>query len=347
MSIQIAKDLSPNKKKTEDQSPSGNLILSAQFQDIDLFLEHIQIQMQVHSTQLDAGPIRITSQIIMMGDIAVIRYATSKTIFERYSLPAGSTLFAFTPPPGEQPCIWCGIPAPPDSIGIIHPGREYSNYNPAGFDVVEVMVPDGWLVQNEIMPTRTWLKTREPEQAIFPLHQPRGHRFRNTLYRFFSSQSLIDSLCNNRELSLLFREWVLEELISVLTAALQAPVNGRILKHKSRFDILQTAIEVVEKQLRQPLSTKALAEKVGTSSRVLQYAFQDVLNTTPMRYILHRKLHAARSDLRRSASGTISQVSNIAMLYGMNHFGRFSTKYKQLFGESPSSTLKQGNMGRL
>ena len=326
---------------SKDLNPFGNLILSARFHDIDLFLEHIQVQMQIDSTQLDAGPIRITSQIIMLGDIAVVRYATSKAIFERYNLPAGRTLFALTPPPGEKPCVWCGIPAPPDSIGIIHPGRGYSCYNPPGFNVVEVMIPDNWLVQNEIVPERTWKKTREPEQAIFPLCRPRGLRFRDKLNSLFDSRTMLDTLRHNRELSGLFREWVFEELISVLAGAWHASVNRRKMRSKSRFDILQAAIEVIENQLREPLSTKALAAKVGASPRVLQYAFQDTLEITPMSYILNRKLHAARSDLKRSGADVRSQVTRIAMLYGMYHLGRFSTNYKQLFGELPSSTLKQ------
>ena len=84
-----------------------------------------------------------------------------------------------------------------------------------------------------------------------------------------------------------------------------------------------------------------LAAKIGASPRVLQYAFQDTLEITPMSYILNRKLHAARSDLKRSGADVRSQVTRIAMLYGMYHLGRFSTNYKQLFGELPSSTLKQ------
>lgn len=326
---------------SEALNPFKNLILSARFHDIDLFLEHIQVQMQVDSTQLDTGPIRITSQMMMLGDIAIFRFATSKAMFDRYNLPAGRTLFSFTPPLGEQPCIWCGIPAPPDSIGIIHPGREYSCYDPSGFDVIEVMIPDNWLVQNETVPERTWQKTREPEQAIFPLCRPRGLRFRDKLYSLFNSRPMLDTLRHDRELSTLFREWVLEELISALAASWQAPVNRRKMRSKSRFDILQAAIEVIENQIEEPLSTKALASKVGASPRVLQYAFQETLEITPMKYILNRKLHAARSDLKRSGADVRSQVTRIAMLYGMCHLGRFSTNYKQLFGESPSSTLKQ------
>jgi AraC family ethanolamine operon transcriptional activator len=58
-------------------------------------------------------------------------------------------------------------------------------------------------------------------------------------------------------------------------------------------------------------------------------------------YILTPKLHAARIDFKNGSSDPGISVSDIAMLYNMSHFGRFSMQYKKMFGELPSSTLKQ------
>jgi transcriptional regulator GlxA family with amidase domain len=36
-----------------------------------------------------------------------------------------------------------------------------------------------------------------------------------------------------------------------------------------------------------------------------------------------------------------TEVMSIAMACGFNHMGRFSTMYRQRFGESPSTTLRR------
>lgn len=327
---------------SEDQHIFPTQLLSEKFHDIDLFLEHIQVQMQVDSIQLEPGTIHIESKHIMMGDVTVINYATSGAIFERYSLPTGNTLFCFTPPQWQKACVWCGISTPPDHVGIIHADTEYSCYNPSGLNVIEIMIPDTWLVQHEILNEQRFQKTQEPEQAIVPLCQQRGLRFRDMLYSLLDSPEMLDILQHDLDLSILFREWVLEELSAILTAAWQLPERKRKITSKSHFEILQATVKLIDRQLKEPLPIKELAAKLGTSPRVLQYSFQECLHVTPTKYILHRKLHAARLDLKRTGPNAGSQVARVAMLYNMNHFGRFSINYKKLFGESPSSTLKQG-----
>ena len=340
MSIRITKDLSHDKNNSGTLASDGSLILSTRFHDIDLFLGHIQVQMDVDSTRIDVGPICIDSQMIILGDIAIIRYATTKAIFEHFCLPPDNVLFSFSSSKGKQPCIWCGIPAPPDSIAIMHPGREYTCYNPPGFDVVQIILPENRRVGFDMIPFQEWERTKKPETAIRPVRQRRGLLFRDTLYGLFNRRPQLETLQRNRVLSMMFKEWVLDELAAVLSASFQVPENGKRPKQKSRFDTFHTAIEIIEDHLNQPLPLKDLAEKAGSSTRVLQYAFQDILGIPPMRYMLHRKLHAARFDLRQSQPGANTRVSDIALFFGMSHFGRFSTEYKKLFGESPSFTLR-------
>ncbi|MEA2116427.1 MAG: AraC family transcriptional regulator [Thermodesulfobacteriota bacterium] len=318
------------------------MLFSTQFIDIDQFLEHIKIQMETDAVQLEAGPIQINSQLFMLSDVAISRYGASKKMFEKFCWPDNSTLIGFTPPKEGTGVIWCGITAPPDYVGILHSGMEYSSLLLTGFDVVEVMVSNDLLAEYGLTNEKMWHKTKLPEQAVFPLPNRRAVRFRNLLYSLFDNQTILELVQKNREITAYFREWVIEEIIAIVSECLSAEEPGLRLRKKSRHDIFQKALRLIDDQLKKPLSTGALALQLGSSPRVVQYAFQENLHMTPLQYILTRKLHAARTTLKNDfPDGRRSSVSDIATLYNMSHFGRFSLQYKRLFGESPSMTAKR------
>ena len=85
------------------------------------------------------------------------------------------------------------------------------------------------------------------------------------------------------------------------------------------------------------MSTQDIARELEVSSRVLQFAFRDVLQTSPYEFVLRRKLSAVRRDLLDTLSAG-STVTDIASRYGFTELGRFSRRYRQMFGELPSST---------
>ena len=114
-----------------------------------------------------------------------------------------------------------------------------------------------------------------------------------------------------------------------------------IIPYQSHYNVFQASVKLIDQQLTKPLSISNLAAQQGTSTRILQYAFQKNIGLTPLQYVLLRKLHAARAELQQSSPNTYVNVSHVAMLYSMTHLGRFSLKYKNLFGELPSNTLKK------
>jgi AraC-like DNA-binding protein len=60
----------------------------------------------------------------------------------------------------------------------------------------------------------------------------------------------------------------------------------------------------------------------------------------PHQYLRLRRLHLARRALA-SADATVGTVTQIANEYGFAELGRFAVLYRQLFGESPSVTLRR------
>ncbi len=85
-----------------------------------------------------------------------------------------------------------------------------------------------------------------------------------------------------------------------------------------------------------PITLGILCDQAGVGERSLQKAFEARRGLSPMRFVVERRLDAAR---RRLASGVAGTVTGVALELGFDHPGRFASEYRAMFGESPSATL--------
>lgn len=60
----------------------------------------------------------------------------------------------------------------------------------------------------------------------------------------------------------------------------------------------------------------------------------------PKRYVLFRRMNLAGHALHLADSAVVS-VTDVAANLGFWNFGRFAVAYKALFGENPSTTLRE------
>ena len=93
-----------------------------------------------------------------------------------------------------------------------------------------------------------------------------------------------------------------------------------------------TAVELMEANLKEPISQEELAAYVGLSRRQLQRLFQKHLLCAPSKYYLQLRLKRAR-DLLLQTSLSVLEVSSVCGFVSTSHF---SKSYKEYFGYSPS-----------
>lgn len=103
----------------------------------------------------------------------------------------------------------------------------------------------------------------------------------------------------------------------------------------TRRRVARAAEEVLRSRLDDPPSLTNLCELIGASERTLHHAFQESFGMTPKNYLRALQLNAAHRRLRRGQA----TVTEVAADLGLFHFGRFSTEYRAMFGETPSATL--------
>jgi len=104
--------------------------------------------------------------------------------------------------------------------------------------------------------------------------------------------------------------------------------------------IMRRFRRMVEEKPDQALFIPEVCKTIGTSERTLRECCQEHLGISPTRYLLIRRMHLARRALRESNAAE-TNVTEVSMRYGFWELGRFSGRYRSLFGELPSVTLAQ------
>jgi AraC-like DNA-binding protein len=100
----------------------------------------------------------------------------------------------------------------------------------------------------------------------------------------------------------------------------------------------------IEAHLGDPITLGRLCEVARVGDRSLQQTFESRRGMSPMRFVAERRLAAAHRRLR--AAGPADDVTRIATECGFFHLGRFAVGYRELYGESPSETLRDAGRQR-
>jgi transcriptional regulator GlxA family with amidase domain len=107
----------------------------------------------------------------------------------------------------------------------------------------------------------------------------------------------------------------------------------------SRQQIVERAEAFLSARTGEPVSIVQLCRIVGVSERSLRNAFYTVRGMSPKRCAVRARLAEVRQALS-VANGMRGAVTAIATDYGFFELGRFARRYKAVFGESPSATLR-------
>lgn len=105
-------------------------------------------------------------------------------------------------------------------------------------------------------------------------------------------------------------------------------------------ETLKDAVAFIHRHATGDVSINDIAAAVHLTPRAVQYLFRRQLDTTPTEYVRRIRLHRAHQDLI-SGEPSRSTVTEIAQRWGFAHTGRFAVLYRQTYGQSPHTTLKQ------
>lgn len=315
-------------------------LVYSRIHDIDQ-LNHQMADWRIDSMPLETGELEIRSEQIIYSDLVVERSRQNFAKQDRYEIPMGTTLFCIFKP-GCIPGHWCGFEIPEDVLLINQPGQEHFAVLPEGFDHIAITVSDSLLQRWNLLPINSRFASPISNRALIPLVGSSSMRFRKWIFGQFRSRRKLTSLSTEIETSTHFREALLCGLRQLLDDGLAMQGNSvREFRTVRRFSLIQEACSLVDDQLTTVMTSEQLANRMGIHLRTLQRAFAEMFGMSPSRYVQQRKLLSVRRELRNSTLAT-STVSQVAIKYGFTELGRFSLRYRKLFGEHPSQTLRDG-----
>jgi AraC-like DNA-binding protein len=92
----------------------------------------------------------------------------------------------------------------------------------------------------------------------------------------------------------------------------------------------------IQEHWRESISLADLCRATGAPERALRQGFGELYGAPPMAYLRSVRMHAAREELRRTEYER--SITDVALLCGFTHLGRFSVDYRRAFGQTPSQT---------
>jgi AraC-like DNA-binding protein len=158
--------------------------------------------------------------------------------------------------------------------------------------------------------------------------------------------SLISKLCDLAETTGKFcfkagAASIERELLHSLVICLSTRNAGRPPNSRRRHSHIMVSFEECLARQREPhLNLSELCSTIGVPERTLRLCCAEFLGVSPSRYYLLRRLNRARSALR-CADPASASVSEIARNHHFTELGRFAVAYRDVFGETPSSTLRR------
>jgi AraC-like DNA-binding protein len=100
------------------------------------------------------------------------------------------------------------------------------------------------------------------------------------------------------------------------------------------------AVSFIHHHAGHGIGVNDVAAAVRLTPRAVQYLFRQQADATPMEYLRRVRLHRTHLELM-SGDRSTTTVTSIAQRWGFAHTGRFAVLYREVYGQSPHTTLRQ------
>jgi AraC-like DNA-binding protein len=166
------------------------------------------------------------------------------------------------------------------------------------------------------------------EMQLFTLDKKSFYQFNNTYL------NIEKQLGEGKESQEVLQDMVLSHFIQTIES-----LDNKIeLRYSDGYLMALNIRDYIIEHIDKPLEMYKLCQLTNRSVRTIERTFKQVFNLTIRDYYSIYRLSLIRQTLIHNKN---ISVSDTALKYGYLHLGRFSNKYKKLFGELPSATLSK------
>ena len=283
--------------------------------------------------QISCGEMRSSLAELTAGEMHVFRKWMSERVVQQGCLPDGQLCFALLLGQAAGTPRMHGHEMDQDSLFLLRGGDEFTLQRPQGMELLAVTFEREAFLR--LLDARPWAAGA---QAL--LSRPVLHASGRRLQRL------------RCDLLALFQRWDVAEDRAAPAAVFEAlgslfgdaAAARQSVGSATASFIVAECHRIVAASGAQPPSIDALCQRLRTSRRTLQNSFREVADTTPVHYLRSVRLNAVRQRLISTPPAELS-IAQAATDLGFDHLSHLSGRYRTLFGELPSRTLRGGPVG--
>lgn len=278
-----------------------------------------------------AGPgVELSEVTSVVGDRFAINHAHLKVpVLSRLTIPDDAVRLVYVRSPQES--RWCDFGLKRSSLVSEGPGCEHTARIDAGTDFVFAIIEC------------TQLEERADRLNVRLTPQRRGEvQLLGSTAKVDRAGAALSRFADVDDTGETVPWTVADDIVSATVLALSEDDPVRSVRPSKWIDsrhVVHACIDYAESIQRIPsISELCLASHV--SERRMREAFTEEYDLPPSQFF---RLWALTEAHRRLTGGTGCRdtVTDIAVALGFDHLGRFAGHYKNLYGESPSTTLRR------
>lgn len=244
--------------------------------------------------------------------------------------------FAFNAEPGQSPGYYCGMELDANAIFVL---------GPAASAHARTIEPHSWAAMS--LPTdnlsaasRALIGRELTNRPVVRLVHPDPTHMVQLMRLHAAIRGLAEAspeTLGHPGVSAALENELVHALLTCLADDVPTKAGSGWRYHTA---IINRFEEVLAANCDRPMYLADICTAVGASERTLRASCEERLGMGPIRYLWLRRMHLARRTLLGADPATAT-VTQIAMDHGFWELGRFSVSYQDLFGESPSATLRK------
>lgn len=288
--------------------------------------------------QLSPGTMRSSLAEVTTDSIHVFRKWLSERVIQQGCLPNGKICFAVPLGKLAGTSRMQGHEIHADSIFVLRSGDEFTLQRPEGMELMAVTFElDDF---RRLLDERPWAPGALSLLSRPVLRAPGGamQQLRHGLLSLFDETSTAHPFESEAVEDQPVSSVVFDALCELFNSAADA---RQLAGSASAGFIVSQCHRMVEAGGNSPPSVEELCLRLRTSRRTLQDSFRQVADSTPVHYLRCVRLNAVRRQLMSTRAVDLS-IAQAAEDRGFNHLSHFAARYKTLFGELPSQTMRTG-----
>jgi AraC-like DNA-binding protein len=220
----------------------------------------------------------------------------------------------------------------PGDVLVIQPGCEHENRYYGGASIIVVMASEADIA----LLYGTEAGMRDPSCWWRNHYKGNAETVASTIPRLQSLLRELSAMSLPLEATEFWKRAVIEAVTANVVAGMPSERDGPL---PSALKIVRQVEEYLDARPGEPIHISEICSHLHASRRTLHRAFHEALGTGPIAFLRYRRLCGAHRALR--AREDTRTISNIAMQFGFQKFGRFAGYYHRLFGEYLSQTRQR------